>query len=204
MRLYFVRHGESEANLARVFSNRGFRHPLTSKGIAQAQALAAKLASHEITQIYSSPLQRAVQTAEILGRACGAPIAIADALREWDVGIYEGTDDPRGWELHHQVQEDWFVHKQLEHKMPQGESFLEIQARFVPFIQQLVADAPPDEAVVLVGHGGLYHAMLPGLLKNVDYDLVARYPFANTAYALAETGRDGLTCREWCGVEMRD
>jgi probable phosphoglycerate mutase len=203
MRLYFVRHGESEANLAHVFSNRGFLHPLTPKGVAQAQALAAQLAGHDITRIFSSPLQRAVQTAEILGQACAAPVVITDTLREWDVGIYEGTDDPRGWELHRQLQEDWFIHRRLDHRMPEGESFLDMQARFIPFIQQLVVDAPPNEAVVLVGHGGLYHAMLPGLLQNIDYDLMMRYPFANTAYALAETCPEGLLCRAWCGVEMR-
>jgi 2,3-bisphosphoglycerate-dependent phosphoglycerate mutase len=205
MRLYFVRHGESEANLAKVFSNRGFQHPLTPKGITQAEALAVQLAGHQITQIYSSPLLRAVQTAEILAQACAAPVAITDALREWDVGIFEGTHDPRGWELHRQVQEDWFVHKLLDHSMPEGESFLDIQARFVPFIRQLVqAQACASDAVALVGHGGLYHAMLPGLLQNISYDLMMRYPFANTAYALAESGPDGLFCREWCGAKIRD
>ena len=88
--------------------------------------------------------------------------------------------------------------------MPEGESLLDIQARFVPFIQQLVTDTHPNEAVVLVGHGGLYHAMLPRILQNIDYEVVTRHPFANTAYAVAETRLDGLYCREWRGMVIED
>ena len=43
MRLYFVRHGESEANLLHEFSNSGLKHPLTLTGVAQAQALAGEV-----------------------------------------------------------------------------------------------------------------------------------------------------------------
>ncbi len=74
MRLYFVRHGESEANLARQFSNRGFKHPLTPRGVTQATELAARLAGQGIAQIYTSPLQRAAQTAEILAEAWDLPV----------------------------------------------------------------------------------------------------------------------------------
>jgi broad specificity phosphatase PhoE len=204
MRLYFVRHGESEANLLHEFSNSGFRHPLTLTGVAQARALASTLAGLPVEQIYSSPVMRAVQTSQILAETLGSPLEITEALREWNVGIYEGTTDPVGWEAHHQVQEDWFVHHQYEHKMPGGESFLEIRDRFVPFIEGLVGNGPSDRTVVLVSHGGLYTAMLPAVLNNVDYDLVKRLGFAYTAYILAETGPDGLKCVSWCGVPLEN
>jgi len=55
-------------------------------------------------------------------------------------------------------------------------------------------------AEALVAHGGLYYAMLPRILQNIDYDIITRHPFANTAYAVAETRPDGLYCLEWCGV----
>lgn len=200
MRLYFVRHGESEANLLREFSNSGNKHPLTLKGTQQAKTLARGLASVQFERIYSSPVLRAVQTAQILAKHLQAPVEITDALREWDVGIYEGTTDPAGWELHRQVQEDWFFHHKFDSKMPGGESFTDIRRRFVPFIDKLVQDGQSKERnILLVGHGGLYTAMLPAVFQNIDFDYAYRHPFQNTAYALAETRAKGLVCLAWCG-----
>ena len=83
MRLYFVRHGESTANLLWEFSNSGFKHPLTEKGIEQARAVARSLSGLQVEQIYSSPVMRAVQTAQILAESLQAPLEITEALREW-------------------------------------------------------------------------------------------------------------------------
>jgi broad specificity phosphatase PhoE len=66
MRIYFARHGESQANLLQEISNRGIRHGLTPKGRAQADALAVGLDGQKIVQIYSSPLLRAVETSAIV------------------------------------------------------------------------------------------------------------------------------------------
>ena len=82
MRLYFARHGESEANTTGVFSNRPPGHALTAAGREQAQGLADRLRAEGIAQIYSSPLLRAQQTAEILAATVGAPVEVPDALRE--------------------------------------------------------------------------------------------------------------------------
>ncbi|NMF56882.1 histidine phosphatase family protein [Pseudanabaena yagii] len=59
LKLYFVRHGESIANLLHEFSNTGCKHPLTENGINQAKLLADQLSGLQITQIYSSPILRA-------------------------------------------------------------------------------------------------------------------------------------------------
>jgi broad specificity phosphatase PhoE len=203
--LYFVRHGESVANLTREFANAGAStHPLTSRGIAQAQLLADTLASHRIAWIYSSPLLRAVRTADILSQTLQAPVVGTEALREWSVGIFEGTSDERGWLLHRRVQEDWFVRGRLESKIPGGESFIEIRKRFVPFIDALAAHGhDTDERVALVGHGGLYTAILPTVLSNISYDFAFHEPFPHTAYALGETHADGLRCLEWCGIPLQ-
>lgn len=200
MKLYFVRHGESEANLLREFSNSGTKHPLTAQGLAQAHHLAQSLAGLKVAQVYSSPVLRAVQTAQAIAERLDVPIEVTEALREWNVGIYEGTQDARGWVLHRQVQEDWFLYGRLESKMPGGESFLEIKARFTPFIESLVSRGEPDGSDrVLVGHGGLYIAMLPVVLKNIDHDFVLQRGFTYTGCVIAESGPEGLYCLEWCG-----
>ncbi len=69
MKLYFVRHGESTANLLREFSNGGAKHPLTEKGVEQARTVARALSGLQIEQIYASPVLRAVQTAQILAES---------------------------------------------------------------------------------------------------------------------------------------
>lgn len=205
MDLYFARHGESVANLTREFSNSGSKHPLTPRGIEQARLLADHLASRRIARIYSSPLLRAVQTADVLSQTLQAQVEVTEALREWSTGMLEGTSDERGWALHRQVQEDWFVHGKLESKIPGGESFVEIRERFVPFIDALVSHGQgTDERLVLVGHGGLYVAMLPVVLKNISFDFTVHAPFPNAAYALGATRPDGLYCVEWCGTPLHD
>lgn len=90
MKLYFVRHGESEANLLREFSNRGLKHGLTDKGRTQAAELAQKLKETPVTKIFSSPLLRAVQTTEILAASLSKPYQLTGALREYDCGVLEG------------------------------------------------------------------------------------------------------------------
>lgn len=203
MKLYFVRHGESTANLRNEFSNNGHRHPLTATGIEQARTVAGALNGVKIELVYSSPILRAIQTARILSEALHAPVEISEALREWSVGIYEGTSDPQGWELHRQVQEDWFIHGRLESKMPGGESFLEIRERFVPFIEGLIRQAGKAErSIALVGHGGLYLAMLPVILSNVDHAFARRQGVSYTAVVEAEARPGGLICTSWAGMTV--
>jgi broad specificity phosphatase PhoE len=201
MRLYFIRHGESEANLLGEFSNSGLKHPLTAQGLAQAQRLVDSLAGLVVSQVYSSPVLRALQTAQIVARSLAAPLEITEALREWDVGVYEGTRDPEGWKLHRQVQEDWFLNGRPESKMPGGESFLEIQGRFIPFVEALLqVEGADSRQIVLVGHGGLYIAVLPVILKNIDHAFALQHGFDYTGCVIAEARPDGLYCLSWCGT----
>jgi len=203
MRLYFTRHGESEANVLQVISNRGQRHPLTDKGRQQAQTLAAELRPAGITAIYTSPLLRAVQTAEILSEALGVGFEVTDALREYDCGILEGTSGPETWAAFRALREAWWPGRQWEQRIEGGESFLDMQARFVPFIEGLLAaDDQRNANLVLIGHGGLYLSMLPLVLANVDFEFAAHQPFPNTGTVLAESGPPGLVCRAWCGAPI--
>jgi probable phosphoglycerate mutase len=203
VKLYFTRHGESEANVLREISNRGIKHPLTEQGRQQAQTLAAELLPACIAAIYTSPLLRAVQTAEILSQALGVGFQVTDALREYDCGSLEGKSDAATWDAFWALREAWWPGRQWERRIEGGESFLDMQARFVPFIAGLLAaDDLRDSHLLLIGHGGLYLSMLPLVLVNVDFDFAARQPFPNTGVVLAENGSQGLLCREWCGTPV--
>lgn len=200
--LYFVRHGESEANLLREFSNRGRKHPLTQRGRAQAHQLADVLRTKAISRIYTSPLLRATETASILAATLGIGVTVHDALREYDCGILEGRSDAAGWAIYDEVQHAWLEEGDWDRRIEGGESLRDMEARFVPFVRDLVQQQSPGEATVLIGHGGLFRCVLPLVLANIDFAFVRQRGIDNTAYVLA-TEQDGrLICNQWCGLNL--
>jgi len=202
MRIYFVRHGESDANVLRVISNRNLPHGLTERGQQQVEDLAKVISRISFRQLFSSPVLRAVQTAEILSEKFQIGFELTEALREYDCGIIEGKANAESWALHRKVREDWIVRHQWESRVEGGESYIDMQNRFVPFIHRLLENGNAEENILLVGHGGLYMCMLPAVLSNVSLDVASTLPFPNTAYVMAETRPEGLVCLEWCGVPI--
>jgi broad specificity phosphatase PhoE len=93
--IYFIRHGESEANLKRVFAGQRDNSALTPKGIEQAQAEGAKIIDMNlhINTIISSPLIRALDTAKIVAEIIGfeKEILIDPRITEYDMGDLSGT-----------------------------------------------------------------------------------------------------------------
>ena len=92
--IYFVRHGESEANAAGVIAGTS-ESPLTEKGIEQAKhaAMVVHDEGHRFDTIISSPLSRAYDTAVIIADVLGYPkehIIVIDELREKSGGTFEG------------------------------------------------------------------------------------------------------------------
>lgn len=201
MRFYFVRHGESEANIANLFSNRPPGLPLTAAGEAQAQALATRLAGEGLTGIYSSPLLRAQQTASALAAPLGLTVQVTDALREYDMGIYEGTADPAGWAANRELFGAWLRRERWADAHPGGESLNDMRNRLDPFVTSLVAaHADTGARLALIGHGGLYLALLPLLLANVTPTWALNHPLGNTAMVEAEPRDGSLHCLSWCGL----
>ena len=198
MKLYFVRHGESEANTQHVISNRASPFPLTLIGRQQAQALARNLQNVPVTSIFSSPILRARETAEILSAAFDHAYQVTEALREYDCGILEEKSDQESWRLHREIAEDWARHHNYQRKAEGGECFSDIQARFIPFVEGLILNHRNTEAhILLVGHGGLFQLMLPLLLDNVDAEFVRVHEIGHTDYVLAQPRADGMTCLQW-------
>ena len=198
MKLYFVRHGESEANLIREISNRGLKHGLTGKGRQQAAALAGQLKDKDLIHIYTSPLLRARQTAEILAGALGVPCEISDALREFDCGIAEGRQDAEAWKLHAAVMDAWLLRGAWDERIEQGESFNDMRQRFVPFIEKLVqVHVAQAGTIVLVGHGAVYYCMLPLVIRNIDYAFIQAHGIDHATTIVVEPGPGGLVCRSW-------
>ena len=89
--IYIIRHGQTELNNANVLQGRS-NYPLNETGIAQAREVGQWLMDQGIvfSYVYSSPLKRAIQTAELITQE--KPIVIDDRLIEMDYGPYEGMD----------------------------------------------------------------------------------------------------------------
>jgi 2,3-bisphosphoglycerate-dependent phosphoglycerate mutase len=198
MKIYFARHGQSEANVLNEFSNRGRKHPLTALGRSQAEALAESLQDAGITAIYSSPLLRAAQTADIVARKLGLPLTETNALLEFDMGIFEGKSDEASWQHFHNLWAEWFTHEHWDAKVEDGESYNDIAARFMPFMAGL-PERHSGETLLLVAHGSVYKAMLPLLINNISRTYALENAFPNCGCVTAEY-RDG----QWIGLTWDD
>ncbi len=197
-RLYFVRHGESEANVLNQFSNGLGKHPLTERGRQQAAALAGRLRGASISRVYSSPVLRARQTAEVLSAELKAGLTIEEALREFDVGVLEGKSDRASWDAYWDLVEAWVKRHDWGRRIEGGESFVEIRDRFLPFIRRIVRElARVSGGVVLVGHGGTYRCMLPLVFENVSFEFATEHGLGETGYVVGKPGSNGLVCLSW-------
>jgi broad specificity phosphatase PhoE len=190
MRLYFARHGESEANVQQVYWNGLEGYGLTEKGRQQAEQLAQRVARQrvEFAALYCSPILRAVQTTQIVGARLGMPYETADGLREYDVGILEARPyDEAALALYWDVVTAWLERQDWDARIEGGESYNDIRDRFVPFIRGLErAYGGTDTNVLLIGHGGTYRSMLPLLLSNVDNAFALANHFQYTTCVVAE------------------
>jgi probable phosphoglycerate mutase len=198
MNLYFVRHGESEANTRHIISNSRSVFGLTARGRQQAEKLAESLRHIPFTAVYSSPILRARQTTDILSAAFGVPCQVTEALREYGCGILEERADEESWKYHRQYFEDWVLRSNYTSKPEGGECFLDMRDRFVPFVENLVqASSREEKNILLVGHGGLFLLMLPVVLKNIDHSFATAHGLDNTEYVLARQEPGGLICLQW-------
>ncbi len=156
-----------------------------------------------VTYVYSSPVLRAQQTAEILAEKMDIPLEITPALREFDVGFLEGRSDKPAWAHFWDLIRVWFESGDLDARLDGGESFVDIQARFFPFMETLIKRHQCKASeVLLVGHGGLYFCMLPILLGNIDLTFVRAHPIGYTDVVMAEVKGGIWNCSSWCGMPI--
>jgi broad specificity phosphatase PhoE len=94
--------------------------------------------------------------------------------------------------------DDWMLHGRFESRIEEGESFYDMQARFVPLVEGLIREfGMTNLNFLLVGHGGLYLNMLPLVLKNISRNKIGDLPMGNTILIVSEYRPEGLVCLEW-------
>jgi broad specificity phosphatase PhoE len=162
--LYLIRHGATEANLARParLQGRGHNPPLARLGVRQAEATRDFLAIRPVDVCYCSPLLRAVQTATIVAAPHGLePIPVPELI-ECDVGRWEGAD----WAtIRQQEAENYrqFHANPGRFGYPGGESLRDVHARVAPAIGNLLQEHA-GQAILVVAHHVVNRTYLAGLL----------------------------------------
>ena len=202
MKLFFARHGESEANLLRVMSNRNVNHHLTDAGREQALKLAQTLASEGVEHVYASPICRARETGEIVAGELGVPLTLCDGLREFHCGVLEGRGDEEAWAQHLWVQNQWFHHDDPNARIEGGESFADIEKRFRAMLATTLSAHTDSQAVLYVSHGATLGAMMPLVLENLTQERLWELGLKYTTIIEVVQNQDLLICVRWNGVAV--
>ena len=183
--LFLIRHGLT-AVTGKTLYGRTAGVPLDDRGQAQAQALADRLAAVRLTAVYSSPLDRCMQTMAPLAERHHLDIMPRDGLIEMDVGTWTGRSlaqvrRTRAWKE--------LIHRPSQFRFPEGESFIDAQARAVAEIDA-IARRHPRGRVAVGSHGDIIR-MLIAHLTGAHLDLFQRTmadPASVSVVHLSEAG----------------
>lgn len=162
MRIYIVRHGETEAN-KQGYVQGWTDVPLNENGRILAELTGRGMKGIRFDHCFSSPLSRARETAEILLRESGNNISISfdDRIKEMNFGSFEGIS------VRDEQVAQFLKDPVVDFKIPGGESIQEVMKRTQEFLKELIAK--DDNKTYLVStHGCALRAMLNFLYENQD------------------------------------
>ena len=175
-RLYLIRHGETEWNLIGRYQGQA-DPPLNERGLDQSRALAEKLSGVGLDILYTSPLRRAAQTAEIVAERLGIRVMEDDRLMEIHQGDWQRRlrseienlypDLFRRWET-----EPWEV------TPPSGEHLRDVQQRVYAAVEDILS-RHPEERVGIVAHR-IPIALIKVRYQGMDPDIVRTLHLPNT------------------------
>ena len=185
--IFLARHGESDWNVEKRFQGHSDR-PLTKRGREQAHALADLVGSEKIDAVYTSPLSRARETAEIVAARAGLKAVALPELREVDTGSWSGLSRadvearfPEGFARWRSGGSGW----------EDGESYEEMAERVIGALRKIAEDHP-DGRVLVISHGGpirAIHAAAEGLAIKDYRRLKPVEPNARLSAVAVENGR---------------
>lgn len=179
-----VRHGESWSNVAKTFACRTVDPGLTQRGLHESLRVAQWLRGQNVSDIYSSPLRRATETASEIAHTLGLRVVIIDGFREVDVGILEGHSSCAKWKAHDHIVDAW-KQGQWQIAFPNGENFHGLMDRARTALHDVVASSSTGGAVVIT-HGALLLAIRYGLCGET---IATDTPTGSVTQVLVMAGR---------------
>lgn len=184
--LLLIRHGETDYNRNGKMAGRMPGVPLNEKGRKQAEAVATALAKAPIKTIYSSPIERAQETASYLSKTIGLEVRIAEGINETDIGEWTGRSvkqcaRTKLWQT--------VIHKPSELTFPGGESFAGIQQRASAELRA-IAERHPDELVACFTHADIIRLVVANFLE-MPLDAFQRLGSDNCSITVVHFGKEG-------------
>lgn len=160
--VFLIRHGVTDWHRqGRLLGRRDV--PLSDEGLAQAAAAAELLGDLRISDLISSPLQRALQTAEIVAARFDLDVARDPRLSDFDVGKWAGQT----YEAVVATPEyQRYLADPNTREIPGGENLDQVRRRAVAALEQALADSPSGEAIALVSHAGIIRVLLAHYLGS--------------------------------------
>ncbi len=180
-RLFVVRHGQTRLNQQRIIQGPRLDDELSDLGHRQASRLADAFGRHPVGALYTSPLQRARQTASAIERGQGLQalaVEVVPELYEMDYGDFVGRGYDEADAAMEQLRDAWRMGYTAE-PFPGGESPILAQHRVRPFCKRVLAEAK-RHPVAVVGHGRLNRVLL-ATLTGAGLERMDEFPQSNAA-----------------------
>jgi len=148
-RFVLVRHGQTEWNRVERFRGRADLD-LDEVGVRQGEASAERIARWQTSALYSSPLRRAMRTAEIISRRLNLPVTPLDGLIDIDYGTWQGLSQEEVSGRDGDRYKLW-LESPDKVEFPDGESLEDVRGRVVGVIEEL-SSRHDDQTIILVSH----------------------------------------------------
>jgi len=160
-KLILARHGETVWNVEKIY--RGRRDVgLDEVGIKQAELLGKYVSNYGLEAIYSSPLKRALDTANIIGRYQKISVQIAEGLVDFDYGEWQCLPEQEVKRLYPALLNEWHNNPHKV-RMPGGESLEDVRKRAIEVVNDVLSNY--QRGVVLVSHRVVNKVLICSLLE---------------------------------------
>ena len=194
MKLYFIRHGESVCNTQAKLQGKS-DILLNEKGVALARVTGEALADVPFAAIYSSPLKRALQTAQLVAGDRDVPIVTDRRLEEIGFGIWEGLSCHKDhYEIPSDSFQDFFLDPFGYQPPAQGETVRHVCGRTADFLEELIRKMGKEESNVLIScHGCTLRALMNYFYQDYTAGFWRGHVPPNCSVSIVEVKEKGFS-----------
>lgn len=156
--IYLTRHGQTEWNIEKRLQGRG-NSPLTEAGIERAEELRERIKDIELDAIYSSPIERALHTANIVKGDKSVEVITEEGLMEMCFGDYEGRKTDEVMKENPEWNIDLIMHGDVNLCAPNGENLGSVRNRVKEAMDRIIEENKGN-SVLIVAHGITLKALM--------------------------------------------